>query len=106
MQKAFAVTFPLDAQWAPKEFSRECNWELWAQVDEDRSDGKVVCNFLGGRGRFQKFENGAGRVCVGDVWQVAKSRGEEPGLRGGGWGLAQLRSQLTTQKLPFSPAKL
>ena len=33
----------------------------------------------------QKSENGAGvRVCVGDVWQVAKSRGEEPGLRGGG----------------------
>ena len=33
----------------------------------------------------QKSENEAGmRVCVGDVWQVAKSRGEEPGLRGGG----------------------
>ena len=36
VQKAFAVTFPLDAQWAPKEFPREWNWELWAQVDEDR----------------------------------------------------------------------
>ena len=23
--------------WAPKEFSREWNWEVWAQVDEDRS---------------------------------------------------------------------
>ena len=29
-------------------------------------------------------EWGEGWVNIGDVWQVAKSRGEEPGLRGGG----------------------
>ena len=42
---------------------------------------RVFAIFLGGG----KLENGAGmRVCIGDVWQVAKSHGEEPGLRGGG----------------------
>ena len=53
VQKAFAVTFPLDAQWAPKEFPREWNWEPWAQVDEDRSEGKGLCNFLWGEGNWR-----------------------------------------------------
>ena len=87
VQKAFAVTFPLDAPWAP---GRQKNFQgngignsgRWSMRTGRR--GRVIAILSEGR-EGQKSENGAGvRVCIGDVWQVAMSRGEEPGLREGG----------------------
>ena len=46
--------------------------------------GRVIAIVLGGGEGFRNLRMGGGWVCIGDVWQVAKSRGEEPVLRGGG----------------------
>ena len=71
MQKAFAVTFPLAAQWAP---GRQKNFQgngignpgrRWMRTGRR---GRVITILFEGR-EGQKSENGAGvRVGVGDVW--------------------------------------